>query len=152
MSMLSGTYVPTCGAWDNGSVLFPEHPTLPGWMGTHGYATAAVGKMRFRMVRDERWKLVAFPEAPRRLFDLHNDPDERVDWADAPPAHAPMADLEAALLMGHDWATLEHRRQQDRQRAADFRSDDWSPSAMQYRLRDGRIIPGDVQLYPPRDS
>jgi len=37
-----------CSAWDNGSVLFPEFVTLPAWLGRHGYATAAVGKMHFR--------------------------------------------------------------------------------------------------------
>ncbi len=102
---------------------------------------------RFRMVRDERWKLVAFPEAPSRLFDLRDDPDERTDLAGSPPADAPMEQLQDALRGGHDWQDLERCRQRDRQRAAAFRSDTRSPSTMQYRLRDGRIIPGDAQLY-----
>ncbi len=48
MSMLTGKYVYRCSAWDNSSVIFPEHITLPWWLSRHGYTTAAVGKMHFR--------------------------------------------------------------------------------------------------------
>ena len=47
-SMLTGKYAYRCSAWDNSSVIFPEHVTLPSWLSRHGYTTAAVGKMHFR--------------------------------------------------------------------------------------------------------
>lgn len=102
---------------------------------------------RFRMIRDERWKLVEFPAAPPRLFDLRNDPDERHDLAAAPPADAPLDELQAALRMGLDWPQLDQRREQDRERAKAFHSEERSAGATQFRLRDGRIVAGDAQLY-----
>ena len=43
--MLTGREVRGAGAWENGSVLRPELPTLPGALRDAGYATALVGKM-----------------------------------------------------------------------------------------------------------
>ncbi len=47
MCMLTGKYAHRCSAWDNGSVLFPEHLTMPAHFAQHGYSTALVGKMHF---------------------------------------------------------------------------------------------------------
>lgn len=47
MTMLSGREVMNCGAWDNGSVLSPELPTLPGTFEEAGYETGLVGEMHF---------------------------------------------------------------------------------------------------------
>src|SRR5690606_28105599 len=48
LSLWTGKSAVHCNAWDNQSVIFPEHVTLPGWLAQHGYTTAAVGKMHFR--------------------------------------------------------------------------------------------------------
>ncbi len=47
MCMLSGKEVQNCGAWENGSVLDPDLPTLPKSFAKAGYTTALVGKMHF---------------------------------------------------------------------------------------------------------
>jgi choline-sulfatase len=102
---------------------------------------------QFRMIRDERWKLVDFPEAPARLFDLQNDPGECHDLASARPPEAPMEELMKSLHMGMDWSEIESKRQMDRERAKPLRGGARSRSTIQYRLPDGCIIPGDGQLY-----
>ncbi len=47
MCMLTGKYAHRCSAWNNGSVLFPEHLTMPAHFANHGYSTALIGKMHF---------------------------------------------------------------------------------------------------------
>ena len=47
MCMLTGKHAHRCSAWDNGSILYPEHLTMPAHFAQHGYATALVGKMHF---------------------------------------------------------------------------------------------------------
>lgn len=52
-----------------------------------------------RALRDERWKLIRYPDVDRtQLFDLHADPEEVVNLAGR-PEHAPrVAAMSAALL------------------------------------------------------
>jgi len=45
ISMLTGREVRRCGAWNNGSVLRPELPTIPRTLAEAGYETCLVGKM-----------------------------------------------------------------------------------------------------------
>ena len=47
MCMLTGKHADLCSAWNNGSILFPEHLTMPAHFAEHGYSTALVGKMHF---------------------------------------------------------------------------------------------------------
>jgi arylsulfatase A-like enzyme len=50
-----------------------------------------------RAVRDDRWKLICYPPTNhRQLFDLQNDPDERVDLGGDPDR---AADIQR--LLGH---------------------------------------------------
>lgn len=54
-----------------------------------------------RAVRDERWKLICYPQVNhRQLFDLQNDPDELVDVS-GNPANAPH--VERLLALMHGW-------------------------------------------------
>jgi len=54
-----------------------------------------------RAVRDERWKLICYPQVNhRQLFDLQNDPDELVDMS-GNPANAPH--VERLLALMHGW-------------------------------------------------
>ena len=99
--------------------------------------------VRFRMARDERWKVVTFPNDPPRLFDLQNDPGETVDLWPSAPADAPVAALQA--LLPEDWPTLAQRR--DAQYAAQPPFQRSSRSTAHYHLRDGRIIEADDHLY-----
>ena len=47
MCMLTGKHASRCSGWRNGSVLFPEHLTMPAHFARHGYTTCCVGKMHF---------------------------------------------------------------------------------------------------------
>ncbi len=47
MCFLSARAADRCGAWNNGSILDPRLPTLPGHFAQHGYETCLVGKMHF---------------------------------------------------------------------------------------------------------
>jgi len=51
-----------------------------------------------RAVRDERWKLIRYPQVDRtQLFDLENDPHEATDLAGKPENAAMIAELTALL-------------------------------------------------------
>jgi arylsulfatase A-like enzyme len=104
---------------------------------------------RFRMVRDERWKWVAFPSAPARLFDLEADPEEAIDWAEDPPPDAPIAKLRDLAARGGTWEQLARQRADDGARAGALET--LSQGAVQYRLSSGRVVEADAQIYPPCD-
>ena len=54
-----------------------------------------------RALRDERWKLICYPQVNhRQLFDLHTDPDERVNVA-GDPAHR--ATIDRLLTQMQAW-------------------------------------------------
>ncbi|HRI13411.1 MAG TPA: sulfatase-like hydrolase/transferase, partial [Verrucomicrobiota bacterium] len=54
-----------------------------------------------RAVRDSRWKLICYPEINhRQLFDLEQDPDERLDVSGDPDN---AAQIERLLTLMHDW-------------------------------------------------
>jgi len=56
-----------------------------------------------RAVRDERWKLIAYPKLGHyQLFDLRNDPHETTDLSERPQRAREMARLRALL---RDWQT-----------------------------------------------
>ena len=51
-----------------------------------------------RMIRTERWKLITYPVAKEtQLFDLRNDPDERIDLAESPEHAARVTELTTQL-------------------------------------------------------
>jgi arylsulfatase A-like enzyme len=51
-----------------------------------------------RALRDERWKLIRYPEVDRvQLFDLQSDPDEISNLADRPEQAGRVAAMTAAL-------------------------------------------------------
>jgi choline-sulfatase len=100
---------------------------------------------QFRMLRDGRWKLVEFPNAPPRLFDLESDPEELEDLAADPPPEAPLPEMSAQLALAGTWEQMGVRRASDRRRQGQLSSS--SPGAAQYRLADGRILEADAPLY-----
>ena len=98
---------------------------------------------RFRMVRNERWKLVEFPNASARLFDLQADPGERDDLADHPPFEAPLDELRAELAQTLDWEQIDRTRESEGQPKESPRP----RASAQYMLPDGRLAPADEMLY-----
>lgn len=101
---------------------------------------------RFRMVRSRRWKVVDFPDAPPRLFDLVTDPGETEDLYLAPPAEAPLPALKEPLVQSGAWAELGRRYEKERAGRKPFAVH--GRGAAQYRLNDGRIVEPDACLYP----
>lgn len=84
----------------------PTKPPLPG----HSYAAALAGDEiswndeiffeyeNTRAIRTNKWKYVdRFPDGPKELYDLENDPEERNNLADAPEHAKPQAELDARL-------------------------------------------------------
>ena len=104
-------------------------------------------EVQFRMIRQQRWKYVEFPEAPSRLFDLENDPDELHDLANAPPPNAPLESLRETLLESGSWEEIAKARAVDWERLRQIPRESSRGSTVQYRLSDGRIVDADSTLY-----
>lgn len=68
-------------------------------------ADASAGRVLGRAVRDDRWKLIRYPQVNQtQLFDLKTDPDERTNLAGDPAHAAKITELTALLEkeMQHD--------------------------------------------------
>lgn len=109
-----------------------------------------LGGQPFRMARDERWKLVEFPDAPWRLFDMLNDPGETCDLSASPPPEAPVQEIHRVLAQGGAWDELAQRAEADRARRETLKT--VSLGTVQYRLADGTLLEGDAHLYPKREG
>jgi len=102
----------------------------------------------FRMARDGRWKYVEFPEAPPRLFDMVNDPEEATDLLASGPApgDCPLEDLREAARLGVSWDGIARMQERDlATRPPRARHPGRGP--VQYFLRGARVD-GDAFLYP----
>lgn len=120
--ILAGPGIPEGRRLDAFAYLYDLFPTLgdltgvPGPEGSEGLSLVPVLEGRLptrrdsifcaytkvqRSVRDDRWKLIAYPKIDKvQLFDLVADPDERRDLA-ADPAHAATVARLTGLL--RDW-------------------------------------------------
>ena len=114
MCMLTGQYAHRCSAWNNGSVLFPEHLTMPAHFAQHGYATALVGKMHF----GGKEQLNGFQSRP--YGDLRGYAGHQTDPLKTPPGVrertrlAGITEIPTSLLQERviNTETLEHLRSQ----------------------------------------
>lgn len=68
-----------------------------------------------RMIRREDWKYIYYHRQPPQLFNLKEDPDERVDRSDDPRCRSIMQDLHAETL--RDWDPDCVRRKMEQKRA-----------------------------------
>ena len=102
-------------------------------------------KVRFRMIRDQRWKYVDFPSDSPRLFDLENDPDETHDLIDSPPDEILVDALQAMLDQGGTWADLEKQYEVFKENLPKYELS--GRSSGQFRLGNGRVIEVDDHLY-----
>lgn len=116
--MIAGPGIPAGRSVEAFTYLLDLHPTLcdltgvappegldgeslrPLWTGSRGRIrdTVFLPYLKLmRAVRDDRWKLICYPPTNhRQLFDLQNDPDERVDLGGDPDR---AADIQR--LLGH---------------------------------------------------
>jgi choline-sulfatase len=103
----------------------------------------------FRMARDARWKYVEFPEAPPRLFDMVNDPEENFDLlsgGDVPIPAEDLARLRDSASGGLSWDDIARLQRQFPVPPPDDEAMKHGP--VQYQLNDGRIVDADGFLYP----
>jgi arylsulfatase A-like enzyme len=117
--ILAGPGIPAGKTTDAMCYLFDVLPTLGKRCGVPAPATsegveftatlrdpskAARGRLMFayrnvqRAIRDERWKLIRYPQVDRtQLFDLQSDPQEVTNLADKPEQAARLAELTTLL-------------------------------------------------------
>jgi len=100
---------------------------------------------QFRMLRNEHWKYVDFPDATPRLFDMQNDPDEMTDCIATTRHKDEIVLMEAEVQQLETWDELAQQQANDKVRWGKFEL--IGKSAAQYHLADGRIIDGDDHLY-----
>jgi choline-sulfatase len=104
----------------------------------------------WRMLRDGRFKYVAFREGPEVLIDLQDDPDEQRNLAPDPAHAATLARLRARAMAGFDFDLLaerQEREQAEMRRQFPMRIEGRTPN--QLLMPDGRLIEGDAALYLP---
>lgn len=117
---------------------------------------AADKDLGYRLVRDGRWKYVAFRDAPDLLFDLETDPHETENLADDPPPWAgePLARFREFVATTYDFEELSAERQRDAARCETHRMDtppacDVPGGVNAFHLPDGRVVRADNALYDP---
>ncbi len=105
----------------------------------------------FRMLRDERWKYVEFPEHRPRLFDMEKDPGELNDLFEEGKAEscgAPLDEFRKKLAVYGDWEALFQQLEAEGEWERTLKVEGGQLSPGQYQLSDGSIVEGDVGLYP----
>jgi choline-sulfatase len=123
------------------------------------YLTPSFGLPEFRMVRDGRWKFVAYrdPEVPDRLFDLNADPEERDDLGPAVRAGDAGEGATAALdrLRAHvdetiDFGVVEAIRRRDEEALPQHSLPTGTRGLVNaYHRPDDRVVEADTPLYHP---
>jgi choline-sulfatase len=107
----------------------------------------------FRMVRDGRWKYVAFRDAAPILIDLENDPHEQHNLAGAsdasPEAVAAQQRLAAYVAETMDFDAAAEEMARDEITLAENRLTIPHGTANSYILPDGRLIDADRGIYKP---
>jgi hypothetical protein len=102
------------------------------------------------MLREGRFKYVAFPDAPEVLFDLRADPGEQHNLASDPAHAAVVEDLRRKTMAGFDFAAVAERMRTEREALRQrfpMRIEGRTPN--QLLMPDGRLIEGDAALYLP---
>jgi choline-sulfatase len=125
--------------------------------------------LAYRMVRDGRYKYVAFRDAPELLFDLETDPDEQHDLVEGAGDRTGDSDGDVSKALSRfrefvsrtiDWDAVAERRAADRERnefplevtkTQGEASYDGRKGYITnvYHMPDGRVIDGDSPLYNP---
>ena len=117
MCMLTGKYAHRCSAWNNGSILFPEHLTMPAHFSRHGYSTALIGKMHFGG-KEQHNGFQHRPYGDIRGYAGHQtDPLQGPGGVRERTRHAGITEIPASLLQERviNTETLEYLRAHPRQ-------------------------------------
>jgi choline-sulfatase len=103
-----------------------------------------------RLVRTRDWKYVQVERGDELLFNLREDPDERVNLAADPAQADRVRDMRAMLETGFSWPEAHRQLEADRQRVPEFLSGQRPSMPNQYTLRDGRVCDAETGLYDAR--
>ncbi|MDE0961698.1 MAG: sulfatase-like hydrolase/transferase [Candidatus Latescibacteria bacterium] len=104
----------------------------------------------FRMIRDARYKYVAFRDCDDLAFDLQEDPDEQVNLVDKAQGDVAqnLADLKNAVLKGFSFAEAEvQRKEQVAELAERFPARVECRTPNQILRGDGKLVEADAALY-----
>ncbi|MBE7539499.1 MAG: sulfatase-like hydrolase/transferase [Opitutaceae bacterium] len=103
-----------------------------------------------RLVRTRGWKFVQVEKGAELLFNLREDPEERLNRM-AEAAQAGRIDsMRAMLEQGFSWEAAHRQLEADRLRVPEHLSGMRPSTPNQYTLRDGRICDAETGLYDAR--
>lgn len=103
-----------------------------------------------RLVRTRDWKLVQVERGAELLFNLGEDPEERINRADDPQCAQTLQAMRAMLARGFTWDEVHRQLEADRRRVPEFLSGRRPSMPNQYTLRDGRVCDAETGLYEAR--
>ena len=103
-----------------------------------------------RLVRTSDWKLVQVERGQELLFNLTEDPDERINRLNDPSCSTILNALRAMLAKDFSWEAAHRQLEADRLRVPEFLSGQRPSMPNQYTLRDGRVCDAETGLYDVR--
>ena len=102
------------------------------------------------MIRDARYKYVAFRDCDDLAFDLQEDPDEQINLVDKTQGDVArnLADLKDAVLKGFSFVEAEvQRKEQVAELAERFPARVGCRTPNQIMRGDGKLVEADAALY-----
>ena len=105
----------------------------------------------FRMIREGKYKYVAFRNAPELLFDVEADPLEQSNLANSPNDEIEdrLRYFRSLIQETIDFDGAEDERKRDSQMRADMALQIPSGTGNAFLMPDGRLLNGDDMLYSP---
>jgi len=103
-----------------------------------------------RVIRQQDWKYVEIEGGRPLLFDLANDPQEKINLANDPEQADRCRVMRQALFQGFSWEQAHAQLAADQERIKQFKSGQKPTTPNQYRLEDGRMFDAEGDLYEAR--
>ena len=103
-----------------------------------------------RLVRDQNWKYVEIEKGSPLLFDLANDPLEKLNLAARAEHQERCRQMKQALFRDFSWQHVHEQLAIDRARLPEFLSGQRPSTPNQYVLADGRVFDAEGDLYGAR--
>lgn len=116
----------------------------------HGITPDGGPGSAWRSIRDKRWKYVEIRDSHPLLFDLVDDPTERINLAED-PEHADRCErMRSQVFDDFSWEGTDQQLHADRLRVEEFLSGLKPTTPNQYMLADGRVFDAEAELYSNR--
>jgi choline-sulfatase len=103
-----------------------------------------------RVIREERWKYAEVEQGEALLFDLADDPEERVNLAQDPAHQERVRLMRGKLYRDFSWDEVHRKLAGDRERRLQVTSGMKPTTPNQYMLADGRLVDAERDLYDAR--